>query len=493
MIQLSQCGNCKHTMIGGDQLVELQNSNLGDLSKKLLDACKDGETGEVRDLMQNGAPFTTDWLGTSPLHFAAQNGHSETAKVLLTAGISRDTRTKVERTPLHLAAQEGHMEVVNVLIEAGCDMDAQDFLKMTPLHWAVERGHYHVVECLINQGADVNIMSKFDKTPLDVAKDTGRSDMIPILERNIHRARPRVENKSATTGSKTKSTVLPNKSNRVPKVVKAQVSSGNSFIKGNSISIPKTSVEALKKLLNGSGVTLEDSSKDVLTTLAALAEATGATNTIVASNEASQEVAEALQWISNPASTSEEAVFTSSLEGGGTVILNEEGKLIVNNAKEFSPIHHPSSPSSIAIPIANSSDERHFTSTANGPEVEHMDILHQTLHQTDIPFIKPVASNSLIDGGSLPIEENIDLKPKKATKTIAISSKSIAQPKIITLELGPDEQPTVLPSNDPEQLKNDIAAKEEEIRNLKDRLEVAQSELETLRVHYGIVKSLRKT
>lgn len=42
---------------------DLQNPNIGDLSKKLLDACKNGEAEEVRDLMQNGAPFTTDWLG----------------------------------------------------------------------------------------------------------------------------------------------------------------------------------------------------------------------------------------------------------------------------------------------------------------------------------------------------------------------------------------------------------------------------------------------
>ena len=55
--------DCNQIMIRGEQLVELQNPNLGDLSKKLLDACKDGETDEVRDLMQNGAPFTTDWLG----------------------------------------------------------------------------------------------------------------------------------------------------------------------------------------------------------------------------------------------------------------------------------------------------------------------------------------------------------------------------------------------------------------------------------------------
>lgn len=34
-------------------------------------------------------------LGTSPLHLAAQYGHTTTAEVLLRAGVSRDARTKV--------------------------------------------------------------------------------------------------------------------------------------------------------------------------------------------------------------------------------------------------------------------------------------------------------------------------------------------------------------------------------------------------------------
>lgn len=40
-----------------------------------------GETEEVRALMANGAPFTADWLGTSPLHMAAASGHVETCEV----------------------------------------------------------------------------------------------------------------------------------------------------------------------------------------------------------------------------------------------------------------------------------------------------------------------------------------------------------------------------------------------------------------------------
>nr|AAQ19489.1 GA binding protein subunit beta1 [Mus musculus] len=91
--------------------------SLVDLGKKLLGAARAGQDDEVRILMANGAPFTTDWLGTSPLHLAAQYGHFSTTEVLLRAGVSRDARTKVDRTPLHMAASEGHANIVEVLLK----------------------------------------------------------------------------------------------------------------------------------------------------------------------------------------------------------------------------------------------------------------------------------------------------------------------------------------------------------------------------------------
>ncbi len=36
--------------------------SLVDFGKRLLEAAKAGETDEVRTLMSNGAPFTTDWV-----------------------------------------------------------------------------------------------------------------------------------------------------------------------------------------------------------------------------------------------------------------------------------------------------------------------------------------------------------------------------------------------------------------------------------------------
>ncbi|XP_048419136.1 GA-binding protein subunit beta-1 isoform X2 [Stegostoma tigrinum] len=157
--------------------------SLVDLGKKLLEAARAGQDDEVRVLMSNGAPFTTDWLGTSPLHLAAQFGHYSTAEVLLRAGVSRDARTKVDRTPLHMAASEGHTSIVEVLVKNGADINAKDMLKMTALHWAVEHSHQDVVELLIKYGADVHTPSKFCKTAFDIAVDNEDKELILLLQR----------------------------------------------------------------------------------------------------------------------------------------------------------------------------------------------------------------------------------------------------------------------------------------------------------------------
>ncbi|XP_067246810.1 GA-binding protein subunit beta-1 [Chanodichthys erythropterus] len=156
--------------------------SLVDLGKKLLEAARAGQDDEVRILMANGAPFTTDWLGTSPLHLSAQFGHYSTTEVLLRAGVSRDARTKVDRTPLHMAASEGHARIVELLLKHGADVNAKDMLKMSALHWAVEHSHRDVVELLLRFGADVHAQSKFCKNALDIALDNSSHELAEILQ-----------------------------------------------------------------------------------------------------------------------------------------------------------------------------------------------------------------------------------------------------------------------------------------------------------------------
>ena len=108
------------------------NSSLVELGKKLLACAKDGDTEGVRLLMSRGAPFTTDWLGTSPLHLTAKYGKVDTCEVLLRAGCSRDARTKVDKTPLHIAAQEGHTDICDLMLNHGADVDARDMVSPSP-------------------------------------------------------------------------------------------------------------------------------------------------------------------------------------------------------------------------------------------------------------------------------------------------------------------------------------------------------------------------
>lgn len=157
-------------------------AKLMDMGKRLLEATRENRVDLVRQLVcSSGAPFTSDWLGTTALHLAAQSGNAEIAEILLRGGVNRDARTKLERTALHIAAQSGGLEVVDLLVNHGSDVNAQDMLKMTPLHWAAERGHVCVVERLLIGGADVNIRSKFQLTPIDIATNSQYYDIIELF------------------------------------------------------------------------------------------------------------------------------------------------------------------------------------------------------------------------------------------------------------------------------------------------------------------------
>uniref|UniRef100_A0A182JKA0 Uncharacterized protein n=1 Tax=Anopheles atroparvus TaxID=41427 RepID=A0A182JKA0_ANOAO len=153
-----------------------------DLGKSLLAAARTGNTEKVHELMKRGAPFSADWLGTTPLHLAARHNHIDTCKALLRAGISKDSKTKVDRTPLHLAVYHGHIEVVELLLSFKCEVDSRDMLKMTALHWAVEKQQSKIVEMLLQHGADPTLVSKFGKSPIQIATDTGQTELLRILQ-----------------------------------------------------------------------------------------------------------------------------------------------------------------------------------------------------------------------------------------------------------------------------------------------------------------------
>ncbi|XP_070136441.1 GA-binding protein subunit beta-1 isoform X1 [Drosophila bipectinata] len=153
-----------------------------DLGKQLLQYARDNDVNGVKSALSHGAPFASDWLGMSALHFAAMNNQLEICEILLQGGINVESKTKVDRTPLHLACYYGHERVVSLLLALKCSVNPRDMLRMTPLHWAVEKRHKGIVRLLLKHHADVTVVSKFGKTPIGLAVYTEQADVLTELE-----------------------------------------------------------------------------------------------------------------------------------------------------------------------------------------------------------------------------------------------------------------------------------------------------------------------
>ena len=137
----------------------------------IINAAVNGQVEEVKSLLDLGADVNvrngSDW---TPLHFAAWNGHSTVASILLQNDARVDAVTIYRSTPLHLA-WKGGLEVAEVLIISGAKIDARDVDKMTPLHWACKEGNLEVAEFLLQNGADLGAKDKDGRTPLYWAMD----------------------------------------------------------------------------------------------------------------------------------------------------------------------------------------------------------------------------------------------------------------------------------------------------------------------------------
>ena len=119
--------------------------------------------------------------GTTLLHRAAREGHSDVVKALLEAGANDAAQDQIGNTPLHLAAREGHTDIVRTLLEAGTRVDVRDKNGSTPLHLAADKGRADIVTVLLGAGASVDAQDNDGDIPLDRATRNGRTDVTKAL------------------------------------------------------------------------------------------------------------------------------------------------------------------------------------------------------------------------------------------------------------------------------------------------------------------------
>ena len=103
--------------------------------------------------------------------------------VLVDDGVVDITTTRADgKTPLHVAAQAGHSEACLLLTEASADPTVRDKLGLTALHYAAQEGHTEVMGILLIQHPDiVNDKALGGRTALHFAAATVDHDDVRLF------------------------------------------------------------------------------------------------------------------------------------------------------------------------------------------------------------------------------------------------------------------------------------------------------------------------
>lgn len=87
------------------------------LDQRLMDASAKGRTGEVIDLLTQGAnPKVADDYQWTPLHLAAREGHDDTVRILVARGADVGARTNFNNKAADLARKAGKTTTEKILL-----------------------------------------------------------------------------------------------------------------------------------------------------------------------------------------------------------------------------------------------------------------------------------------------------------------------------------------------------------------------------------------
>ena len=152
-----------------------------------VEAAMNGNRDAIRALLKDGADVnTTQADGMTALHWAAQKGDVELAKMLLYASANMKATTRIGGyTPLLIASKNGDAPMITTLAAAGADVNATTINGTTPLMLASAAGKAPAVLALIDGGASVNAKEAVKgETALTFAAAFGRADVIRVLTRH---------------------------------------------------------------------------------------------------------------------------------------------------------------------------------------------------------------------------------------------------------------------------------------------------------------------
>lgn len=138
------------------------------MNRELIEYAEQGNTEQVRQLLQSGADINaTDEQGRTAVMAATYHNHVGTVEALIQAGADINIRDHQLNNVFLYAGAEGMMEILRLAIEADADVTLTNRFGGTALIPASDRGHVEIVqELLTRTDVDVNHLNNLNWTAL---------------------------------------------------------------------------------------------------------------------------------------------------------------------------------------------------------------------------------------------------------------------------------------------------------------------------------------
>jgi ankyrin repeat protein len=163
-------------------------ANAADIHTELMEAIRTQNIQKVREMISAGANVnanlnTPNQSGITPIMATAAtpDGPIEIGKMLLEKGAKVNAKDWLGWTPLMYAAYNGRTDLAKLLLKKGAEVNAVSHTGWTPLMYAAYKGHVEIVKLLIENGADVNTKTRAGETALSIAESRDESDFAELF------------------------------------------------------------------------------------------------------------------------------------------------------------------------------------------------------------------------------------------------------------------------------------------------------------------------
>lgn len=121
-----------------------------DTAPQLIQATLAGDGDTVETLLEQGTDPNLVYNTNTALTYAARDGFTKTARLLIDHGADVNWIDGEGVTPLILASFKDHIEIVQLLLAHGADVTIRDRWNRTALDYALRRGEEDAIAQLLN-------------------------------------------------------------------------------------------------------------------------------------------------------------------------------------------------------------------------------------------------------------------------------------------------------------------------------------------------------